>query len=353
MRRTAIAVALLLLGTASFAPALVTTSNVFDMDAAIAEKNANLSGNTPTGEGQVGGEDIGSAVTIGSLPFSDTGNTCGFLDNYDEVCPFSGSTSPDVVYAYSPSANQSITIDLCSSLYDTKVYVYENSTASLVACNDDAGCGITTFQSLICNLALTSGNTYYIVVDGYLGDCGDYTLNVTDVGTSCVLANCPAERQVEGEPPCGPGYVDTFNGGCNSSPPVFTDVTCGTICGKAGTFVSGGFDTRDTDWYRLTVGAGTFSYSGVSNGFPLRLFVLTATCPPGVIATTTTFCCEASTPLMFNGPGTFYLFAGTNAFDGVPCESEYLLTITGPGIPSCQPTATESATWGQVKGLYR
>jgi len=32
------------------------------------------------------------------------------------------------------------------------------------------------------------------------------------------IPTCPAGTQIEGEPLCGPNYVDTFNGGCNSTP---------------------------------------------------------------------------------------------------------------------------------------
>ena len=63
--------------------------------------------------------------------WDDVGNTCGFYHDYDEVCPFSGSLSPDVVYAYTPGGNEEITISLCDSYYDTKVYVYENSASTL------------------------------------------------------------------------------------------------------------------------------------------------------------------------------------------------------------------------------
>jgi len=37
-------------------------------------------------------------LVIVGLPFSDTGNTSDNLDGYDAVCPYSNSTSPDVVY---------------------------------------------------------------------------------------------------------------------------------------------------------------------------------------------------------------------------------------------------------------
>ncbi|MCK4695659.1 MAG: choice-of-anchor J domain-containing protein, partial [Candidatus Cloacimonetes bacterium] len=89
---------------------------------------------------------------------------------------------PDVVYAYTPPGDITVDIDLCNSSYDTKVYVYENgeTPGSPYACNDDA-CGPYGYQSALYALALTSGNTYYIVVDGYGGDSGNYELIVTEV----------------------------------------------------------------------------------------------------------------------------------------------------------------------------
>jgi hypothetical protein len=49
-------------------------------------------------DGREGGENLDSAVPEPGLPFTDTGATCDNFNDYDEVCPFTGSTSPDVVY---------------------------------------------------------------------------------------------------------------------------------------------------------------------------------------------------------------------------------------------------------------
>ncbi|MEE9553076.1 MAG: carboxypeptidase regulatory-like domain-containing protein, partial [candidate division Zixibacteria bacterium] len=85
-----------------------------------------------------GGDNIGNATVITSLPYNDAGTTSGYANDYDEICPYSGSTSPDVVYAYTPGSNQMVDITLCNgSAYDTKLYVYENSAGNTIACNDD------------------------------------------------------------------------------------------------------------------------------------------------------------------------------------------------------------------------
>jgi hypothetical protein len=38
-----------------------------------------------------GGDNIGSATVIPSLPYHDTGTTSGYTDDYDEVCPYSNT----------------------------------------------------------------------------------------------------------------------------------------------------------------------------------------------------------------------------------------------------------------------
>ena len=133
----------------------------------------------PAGPRQAG-DTIASATPISALPFHDTGTTVGYFNDYDEVCPYTGSTSPDVVYSYDASADVCVSIDLCPSGYDTKVYVYENAVGNLVACNDDASCTLS-YRSFLRVVHFTPGNTYYIVVDGYGGSSGTYDLTVTEV----------------------------------------------------------------------------------------------------------------------------------------------------------------------------
>jgi hypothetical protein len=72
-----------------------------------------------------------------------------------------------------------VRLSLCGSQYDTVLYVFEGSCLSdnLVACNDDnpAACG---YQSQIDLVSLQGGIPYYIVVDGYDTDAGEYTFTI-------------------------------------------------------------------------------------------------------------------------------------------------------------------------------
>ncbi|MCB0806146.1 MAG: hypothetical protein KDC05_10140, partial [Bacteroidales bacterium] len=135
-----------------------------------------------------GGDDIATAVVLsGALPITSSGTTSGYTDDYDEICPYGPSTAPDVVYSYTPAGNQDVDIDLCGSLYDTKLFVYENAytPGAPFACNDDfytvAGDPCGQWVSKIEGVTLTGGNTYYIVVDGYdAASFGDYSLEIRD-----------------------------------------------------------------------------------------------------------------------------------------------------------------------------
>ncbi len=135
-----------------------------------------------------GGDTVNDATVIDALPYNNTGTTSGYADDYDEVCPYSGSTSPDVVYSFTPGSNMAVDISLCAnSDYDTKLYVYENSVGNLVDCNDDLCPG---YQSELSGVALNSGSTYYIVIDGYDGAFGNYSIDVAEAALPPVPPNC-------------------------------------------------------------------------------------------------------------------------------------------------------------------
>lgn len=308
---------------------------------------------------QVGGENIATAANIPALPYSDSGNTCAYLNDYDESCPYTGSLSGDVVYKYSPAANIEVNISLCNTIdYDTKLYVYENSTATLIGCNDDAGCGyVGAYSSELTGLAMTAGNTYYIVIDGYGSDCGEYIMDMFE-NIPCV--ECPAGAYAEGEPSggCATDYTDAFNGGCNSVPPVFSSVPCSvdgspvTICGGMGGFSYFGSSYRDTDWYLLEASVNT---SGVTAclfaGANAVLGYITVQDCAFVSAFDDYITTTACTQGCINIPaGEFWIFVGANGFGPAFGCHDYILEISGY---DCGTVSVEPATWGEIKGQYR
>lgn len=314
--------------------------------------------NPGTPDGREGGETIPEAFPIGGFPFSDSGNTCDNIHDYDEACPYEGSTAPDVVYSYTPTEDIFIDIDLCGSGYDTKVYVYCAGPGSLVACNDDyyfgPPCG--EYVSRLPNVMLIAGLPYYIVVDGYGIDCGDYVIEITET-TGCVV-ECPAGGVPEGEPPLHDDYVDNYNGGCNSTPPVFQtleavdDPDCITLCGVTGNYTYMGVSYRDTDWFEV-VSVGNSIECAIAAEWPVYLFDLAPTDCAGVavnLLVEVLTCPDQYFLSIPSSPGMLHwLWVGPNAWGIYPMNYDYILDVCG----IFGTVATENASWGGVKEMYK
>lgn len=305
---------------------------------------------------RTGGDTIAQATVIAALPYTDTGATCSFVNDYDEICPYSGSTSPDVVYSYMPTQAENITVDLCASQYDTKVYIYAGGVGNLVACNDDAGCGYSGYQSKVAGVAVTAGVTYYIVVDGYGGACGTYNMTVS-APPPCVV-DCPAGSMPEGETPCSDNYVDSFNGGCNSIPNVFEALPpqaggCADVCGLSGTYLYQGLSYRDTDWYDVVGDGNTMTYQCTAE-FPLLMFFFTGLNCQNLIGNSATAdpCVQATLSASVASGTHVWLWAGPSVFTGVPCSAKYWMHVchiyTGP-----PPVPAQRTTWGSIKNSYK
>lgn len=332
-----------------------TPDAALDVAAVVAAKSAMPHG-TPHPLGDPPGDTIATAIPVPVIPFSDVGNTCDYENDYDADCPFTGSLSPDVVYAYQAPSPQFLFVSLCASAYDTKVYVYENGPGNLIACNDDA-CGADGFRSELTGIELTPGNTYYVVVDGYGGLCGEYTLDLAEFTPE--LVPCPAGAFIEGEADCADGYQDHRNGGCNSVPPVFDplppspDGVPFSVCGTSGTFLVDGIPTRDTDWYELTIYEPEPTTFECGAEFPVQLLVIdgNAGCPGTVVASATAGSFPDVAILEWDAlPGTYWYWIGPSVYSSVPCGAKYYTTITGYGMSIL---AARPSTWGSIKNGYR
>jgi hypothetical protein len=324
----------------------------------------------PVVDSREGGEDIASALPIAALPFTDTGATCDNVNDYDAICPYSGSTSPDVVYSYEVPEDLLLTVDLCGSGYDTKVYVLDESE-NVLACNDDAyfgpPCGV--YVSKIEDAYLAGGQTIYIVIDGYGGDCGEYTVDVSSgpLPPPCVL-ECPTDSWPEGEPPLVDGYLDSWNGGCNS--PEFGypfqelwgwmgDGDAMTLCGVSGWYEFEGDAYRDTDWFFVWTdesNSGTLDCEIDAEQGTYFLWFATGDCVSGLPVTVhVENGCDPQVLTITDSPGALeWLWVGPDAFYPPPgfIGHEYRYTLHIEGLAEGV-VATESATWSQLKGLFR
>jgi len=321
----------------------------------------------PPAEVKQGGDTILDAMVIPGLPYSDSGTTCGYIDDYDEVCPNTDSTSPDVVYTFMPGSDIIVTVDLCSSSYDTKTYIYDENL-SLVACNDDfywPGDFCGDWVSKIEGAALTGGTSYYIVIDGWGGECGDYVLNVTEF-EPCLL-DCPADAVAEGEPPLGDGYVDTYNDGCFNDPLAFQPINwtndedgippydgSAWLCGVSGWYSVDGAAFRDTDWFSaiaLETGVMEFTVEAEFSCFIIKM--ATQVCDPAVAELSAIANCGVPATLSFpvTAGEEVWLWVGPLTFSGPVTEFNYFATLTNNYFDV--PVPNEEMSWGEVKAMYR
>jgi len=202
-----------------------------------------------------GGDTIETAIEIPQFG-QFTGQTTGYTDDYDEVCPYEGSTSPDVVYRFTPVSDECYQFDLNGSAYDTKIYIYDEAR-NLVACNDDYH---PDYTSLLMTNMMEPGEPYFVVIDGYGGGHGDYILHLYHYTSYTV--HCSPEFVDDGEPPLEDGVPDTYNSGCDGSStdpaiiPLLGDASGHLpLCGSLGWITIDDEVVMDIDWYSLTVGA--------------------------------------------------------------------------------------------------
>ena len=263
-----------------------------------------------------------------------------------------------------------------------------------ICCNDDIDI-TSNLLSRICCTGLTIGNTYYIQIASFdAGGLGSITLTVTcPCPVGCDLP-CPPGAITEPEM-CGEDTNGGCNGdpiaasdcciphdpipGCDDmacqdlvcaldpfccdgvaggwdvncvGPNAFvpgasaldlcgdlctdlafptTPINCGdTICGTA--WLEGG--VRDTDWYSFTITEQTIVTWTVASQFPAQIAILTATCPPGVVAdggTGPNDCSQNSVVSECIEPGDYFLFVADGGAEPNPCGggfNDYVATLT-------------------------
>jgi len=295
-----------------------------------------------------GGDTMADATAI-AIPGNDAGTTAGYNDDYDEACPYTISTSPDVVYTTTPAGDVTVDIDLLGSTYDTKLYVYD-ADMNLIGCNDDF---YPDYVSKLENVNLMGGVQYFIIVDGYGGSSGDYVIGITEGAGPCDLV-CPPEGVLEGEPDLVEDYDDTYNGGCNADNQAFQDMNAFgaafiEFCGVSGWYTFTGLDYRDTDWFVATIGEMGFIEITADAELPLWIPSINGDCNNLVIGDDITVGpCAPDVLTLFGAPGELVYFICLPPTWEAPAMFDYILTIDG-----LEGSATEASTWSQVKGLYR
>ena len=303
-----------------------------------------------------GGDTIADAMELPNLPFTVEGTTTGFVDDYDEACPYEGSTSPDAVYRFTLPAEMSVDIDMLGSAYDTKIYLYD-AALTLVACNDDF---YPDYVSKLENVPLDGGQEYHLVIDGYGGEHGDYVLAM-DEYEPCVL-ELPPGSVPEGEPPLTVDYEDGYNGGCNSPEfgYPFQEIRGSAggdliLSGVSGWYLNGGAPHRDTDWFHVFIGAGGQVDIEVDAEWRVWVFEMYLDCNvAAVVQNIAAGPCNPGLMEIPGNPGSYArIWAGPTTFEapgGVDVlEFDYAIHFTGLEAA----VATKTTTWTTIKTLFR
>jgi hypothetical protein len=248
---------------------------------------------------------LGGVVT-GSTSGTGGGSLSGSCGNT--------GASPEKVFQWTPSVSGTATIQTCgaSTNFDTVLYMRSGScqAGSQVACNDDtSGCGSGAASNLASRITptVTAGQTYYIVVDGYGGARGNFTLSVTP----------PAPP-----PPsaCSSPTVIPALGG------VFTGSTSGasTLSGTCAT--TNAAPEKVFQWTPSRSGTATVQTCGPGTSFNTVLYMRSGSCQSG-----SQVACNNNTTACPTGSGANH---GSRLTQAVTAGQTYYIIVDGAGSVS-------------------
>ncbi|WP_437288710.1 MXAN_6577-like cysteine-rich protein [Sorangium sp. So ce406] len=121
---------------------------------------------------------VGTHEELGdTFPQVVTGTTVAGESNYGLACVAAGAS--ERVYLFTPSEAGTYTMDTSGSMFDTALGVVGAATCDQLACNDDID--TDTAQSKV-RAVIDAGQSVLIVVTGFDGAEGDFTLNLAKAG---------------------------------------------------------------------------------------------------------------------------------------------------------------------------
>ena len=124
---------------------------------------------------------IDYVTVIGSLPYTTSLNHIQTATTTGSDPVFCVTASKTVWYHYTPSYNQMLTLSTVGSNYDTVLAIF-NSSLVRIDCDDDGG---GNYTSLLSNVSVKAGTTYYIGVGGWgTGPTSTASLVLNVTGTS-------------------------------------------------------------------------------------------------------------------------------------------------------------------------
>src|SRR5204863_894789 len=265
-------------------------------------------------------------------------------------CGNSG-TSPELVFQWTPSVSGTATIETCGAgtNFDTVLYLRSGACASgsEVGCNDDACTNSTgVFRASRLTPTVTAGETYFIVVDGYGGAQGTFSLTVTPPGastttTTTLRGSSTTTTTLAGgacrNPTQIPAQGGTF-GGTTSG----TSTQAGS-CGSSGTSPELVFQ-----WTPSVSGTATIATCGAGTSFDTVLYLRSGACASGSEDGCNDDACTNSTGLFRASRLTPTVTAGETYFivvDGYGgAQGTFSLTVTPPGASTTTTTTLRGSS---------
>src|SRR5881628_2143825 len=210
----------------------------------------------PASGGTVSGATSGTSALVGS---------CG-----------SSGTAPEQVYQWTPAVSGTANIQTCgaATTFDTVLYMRSVACASgpemAAGCNDDActnGTGLYRASRL--TPTVTVGQTYFIVVDGYGGAQGTFSLTITPPALTTTTTTLP------GSGGCSSPIVLPAAGGTVSGATSGTSALVGS-CGSSGTAPE-----RVYQWTPAVSGTANIQTCGAATTFDTVLYMRSGACASG------------------------------------------------------------------------
>ena len=122
---------------------------------------------------------VDALYTCANAPFVDEGANVGTTAGLENIHEGSCQTldGPEAVHRIAVTADTTVCLDTAGSSFDTVLYVREAACGDgdELGCHDDVLAPDLTSQL---EVELVAGEVYFVFVDGFNGQSGDYTLNV-------------------------------------------------------------------------------------------------------------------------------------------------------------------------------
>ncbi|WP_082333628.1 choice-of-anchor L domain-containing protein [Mangrovimonas sp. TPBH4] len=134
------------------------------------------------------GEACGNPIIVTELPYNTVDDTSNYLDDYSGSPGSSGCgitysylNGDDVVYAYTPSEDTSIDIELTETGNYVGMFVYTDCEDIGVACENGVVTSWGGGDLIMDNFSVTGGTTYYIVISTWASpQSTPYDLTITE-----------------------------------------------------------------------------------------------------------------------------------------------------------------------------